>query len=52
MDARTAMVEVLSAELDLDSTEDFAAAVDIILMKLYDLGFVLKPIEGEENDRT
>ena len=34
MDARTALIEVLSAELDLDSTEDFAAAVDTILIKV------------------
>lgn len=48
MDARTAIIEVLSAELDLDSTPEFAEAVDVILMKLYLAGFVLTPIKDEE----
>ena len=48
MDARAAMIEVLSAELDLDSTPEFAEAVDVILMKLYLAGFVLTPIKDEE----
>ena len=50
MTGRIALADVLAAELDIDLTPAFMAAVDKILMRLWLHGYAILPAPEEELD--